>query len=233
MKDIVLFTHVYRTGGMAAYEYLKEKIGDRAQRAHLEQILPAQQGAWGDTEIIIGHFPYGTHNFIPWRTPKYVAFVREPADRILSHWFSGQDPERTFDKFVEGARDGKLATIDNMMTRILSSPSPELIKRGHNACIIDRDITWEDLAQAKTNLEKRYLFVGTTEWWSDSMRWLCDYFDWPSTSRGRYKKDNSSRFRPRGRELPGDVMEVIYRREIFDVELYHFAKELASDYLWR
>jgi len=232
MKDIVLFTHVYRTGGMAVYEYLKSQIGDRALRAHLEQILPAQHSAWDGVEIIVGHFPYGTHHFIPARIPKYVTFVREPADRIVSHWFSGQDPSRTFDRFVENAREGKLATIDNMMTRILSSPSPELIRRGHNTCIIDREITWDDLERAKENLEKRYFFVGTTAWWYESMCWLCDYFDWPRP-QGRHEKDNASRFRPRDLKLPGDVMEVIYRREVFDAELYRFARELASDYLWR
>lgn len=234
MRDIVLFTHVYRTGGMAVFEYLKQEIGEpRAIRAHLEQILPAPQGAWEQTEILVGHFPYGTHHFIPWRNPRYVTFVREPADRILSHWFSDHNPERTFDLFVENARDGRLATIDNMMTRTLSSPSPELIKQGHNASIIDREITWSDLEQAKQNLESHYLFVGTTEDWAESMRWLCTYFDWPDPKQRRFEKDNASKFRPRDRKLPDDVMEVIYRREIFDAELYRFGRELAIDYLYR
>jgi len=235
MNDIVLFTHVYRTGGMAAYEYLKQEIGNpRALRVHLEAIVPADYAAWAGTEIIVGHFPYGTHHFIPWRTPRYVTFLREPSDRILSHWFSDYNEERTWDAFIENVRErGNYGAIDNMMTRMLSSPSPELIAKGHDASIIDREITWVDLEQAKENLEKRYLFVGLTEEWSESMRWLCAYFDWPDPKYRRIENDNSTHRRPEGRKLPGDVMEAIYRKEIFDVELYHFGRELAIDYLYR
>lgn len=226
--EIVLFTHIYRTGGMAAFEYLKGVIGDRCKRLHLENLIPIMSSQSG-TDVIISHFPYGTHHLIPGRTPRYVTFVREPADRILSHWFSGQRLENTFDAFVENARDGKLATIDNMMTRIISGQSVEVIKRGHDASIIDRDITWDDLEKAKYNLENYYTFVGCTDLWFESMRWLCRFFDWPVPKVN--ERGNASLYRPRDRELPGDVMEIIYKRDVLDAELYRFARNLALDFL--
>jgi hypothetical protein len=120
-----------------------------------------------------------------------------------------------------------------MMTRILSSPNPELIEQGHNQSVIDRPVTWDDLEQAKRNLENDYLFVGLTQEWAESMRWLCTYFGWPDPKHRRIEKDNSTHRRPKDRELPGDVMEVIYKKEVFDAELYRYGKELATDYLYR
>lgn len=227
-NEIVLFTHIYRTGGMAAFEYLQGVIGPKCKRLHLENLIPAMS-PWVGTDIIISHFPYGTHHLIPGRTPRYVTFLREPADRVLSHWFSGQAPENTFDVFVKNARDGKLSTIDNMMTRIISGQPKEAILRGHDASIIDRKVTWGDLEKAKRNLEDHYTFVGCTDLWFESMQWLCNFFDWPVPETN--ERGNASLYRPRDRKLPDDVMETIYKRDVLDAELYRFGRNLALDFL--
>jgi hypothetical protein len=228
-NEIVLFTHIYRTGGMATFEYLQEAIGPtRCKRLHLESLVPSNS-SWPGVDVIISHFPYGTHKIIPGRTPRYVTFLREPSDRILSHWFSGQNPRNTFEAFVKNAREGRLATIDNMMTRVIAGQPKEVIQKGHNAAMLDWKVTWDDLERAKYNLENYYTFVGCTDMWLESVQWLCKFFDWPAPTEN--KRGNASKYRPRNRRLPPDVMETIYRRDVFDAELYRFGRALALDFM--
>lgn len=229
MDDLVIFTHVFRTGGMAVYEYLKS-AGVLVGRPTFEEIITHRRN-WEQYDIIVVHAPYNVGYFIPGRKLHYVTFLREPHDRIVSRYFSGQDPARTLDKFIAAIRDGKHEAPDNMMTRFTRFNSDASMKRGFWSTLgaEEEELTWGDLEEAKKNLEDDYLFVGLTELWEESMRWLCRYFDWP-VPNGRHEKDNRSLYRP-DQGLPDDVMEAIYRRELFDAQLYCFARELATDYL--
>lgn len=229
MDDLVVFTHVFRTGGMAAYEYLKS-AGVRVGRPTYESIV-SKRRRWEEFDILVTHVPYHIDYFIPGRNVLYVTFLREPHDRIISRYFSGQDPARTWDTMLAKFRTGVVEGPDNMMTRFFRDHSGMGMERGFNNTIVDGNVTWHDLERARFNLENNYLFVGLTEWWEESMAWLCNYFDWPPPD-GKHPKDNASRNRP-NRELPDDVMEIVYRREIFDAHLYYTARDLANDYLWR
>jgi len=227
MKDLVIFTHIFRTGGMAVYEYLKG-VGVRVGRPTFEEITAVEYD-WGKYDIIVVHAPYNIGHFIPNRRHHYVTFLREPHDRIVSRYFSSQDPDRTFEGMVAKFRAGKFEAPDNMMTRFTRTHTHSM-KNGFWPTM-EQELTWGDLEQAKRNLEENYLFVGLTSLWEESMQWLCRYFDWPMPD-SRAEKDNRSLHRP-DEELPGDVMEMIYRREVFDAQLYCFGRELAMDYVWR
>lgn len=229
MKDLVVFTHVFRTGGMAAYEYLKS-AGVRVGRPTFEEIV-SQRRNWEQYDILVIHAPYNIGYFIPGRCVKYVTFLREPHDRIISRYFSGQQPENTWETMLEAFSDGRFFAPDNMMTRMLRYHSDVWMRDGFWETTAKRPVTWSHLKEAKRNLEENYLFVGLTEWWEESMRWLCRYFDWPLPT-GRHPNDNASKHRP-DRELPDEVMEALYRREVLDAQLYYHARDLASDYLWR
>jgi len=229
MKDLVLFTHVFRTGGMAAYDYLKS-AGVRVGRPTFEEIV-SKRIPWEQYDILVVHAPYNIGKFIPGRRKHYVTFLREPHDRIVSRYFSAQDPDATWDTMLGNFRSGNFNSPDNMMTRMLRDHTEPQMKLGFWETTIHRPVTWGDLREAQFNLEANYLFVGLTKWWEESMGWLCRYFDWPPPG-GRHANDNASRYRP-DRELPDEIMEALYRREVLDTHLYFLAETLANDYLWR
>jgi hypothetical protein len=229
MSDLVVFTHVFRTGGMAAYEYLKS-AGVRVGRPTYENIVESRK-PWGEYDILVVHAPFNVAHFIPNRNVRYVTFLREPHDRIISRYFSSQDPDATWDTMLEAFGKGKFFAPDNMMTRFVRDHSGASMMQGFWNTVAERPVSWGDFERAKWNLEHNYFFVGLTEWWEESMRWICRSFDWPLPD-GRQENDNSSKHRP-DKKLPDEIMEALYGREVFDAQLYWFGRELATDYLFR
>jgi hypothetical protein len=204
-----------------------------------ENLLKNSGGELDRARILTGHFPLGIREYIPReREARYFTFLREPADRTLSHFFQirekrgGSEEPNKFDlpplpadATVEDALErGYLH--DNVQTRMLSGLTEPF-----------GDVTDEMLEQAKHNLREELAFFGLTERFDESLVLAQRRLGFRSIlyrSPAGTRSDRSARratgrvstTRPRGDEVPEDLAEAAEACNRYDIELYRYAEEL-------
>jgi hypothetical protein len=192
--------------------------------------------------VLTGHFPLGMRDHLPRdRDVRCFTFLREPADRMLSHYFQLRSIEErdrakgrerskretfglaplpldpTLDDMVEGGY-----IHDNLHTRMLcGDPEPF------------GEVTEEMLERAKENLREELVFFGLTERFDESLvlakRRLgleTMLYRAPGTSASAGRVNPA---RPRGDEIPDELRRSAERWNRHDIELYRYAEKLFDD----
>jgi hypothetical protein len=170
--------------------------------------------------LIRGHVPLGIREYLPTqRDLRCFSFLREPADRTLSHYFAirktgsgyGLPPlpgDATLDDAIAG---GYLH--DNLQTRMLSGlPEPF------------GEVDDEMLERAKHNLRHGLSFFGLTERFDESLVLAKQRLGLRCILYRSSNRVNTSR--PRGDEVPKELRRAAQRHNRYDIELYREAEEL-------
>jgi hypothetical protein len=214
------------------------KRGARFERLRDEKGMSQLQ----DVRVITGHVPLGIRERLPKdREVRCVTFLREPADRTLSHYFQirrtaerdraqGRDrpkrgslgltalpPKPTLADMLDGGY-----VHDNLQTRMLSGlPEPF------------GEVTDEMLEKAKRNLSEEFVFFGLVERFDESLLLakrrlgLGSVFYKASGSGASSGRVNTGR--PRGDEIPKKLLRAAEDCNRYDIELYRYAKELFNE----
>lgn len=238
MKQIILSTHIPKTGGTTFKEILKMVYGDKciwALQSHsainaYEQIKHLD---FSNIDIIHGHFSYGLHELLPKGFEyKYITFLRNPIERLLSYHNFILRPE-TYDiykwdiaykwstdvSFMEWIQDTQIASQDNGMTRFFSG----------NNCInthpINEKVTMNDLTLAMKNLNT-YYFIGQTENFSNDLKKLSSVLCWDSIPE--YKIHYHYPTRMYLSDLNKDDIQLIKNSQKFDFMLWEYSNSFKS-----
>ena len=218
--------NVFKGGGGLAKGPM-ERLRTGKGRRHVRFSKP------GEVRILRGHVPLGIREYLPSYFPadrdlRYFTFLREPVDRLLSHYFKIREkregsleagkfgvaplpPEPTLDDmFASGYAH------DNLHTRMLSGlPEPF------------GEVTDEMLEQAKENLSEGLVFFGLTERFDESLvlaKRRLGFHSILANPSGRVRRVNPAR--PRGDQVPAELIEEAKRCNQYDIELYRHAEEL-------
>jgi len=183
------------------------------QRNELPYISRCKQGT------LFGHFRYGVHFWYPNSTFNYVSMLREPVDRVLSHYFyhktEPRDPghrlalEMSLEEWINKSKNAH-----NRMTAFLSG----MVYQEQNEHTLDL---------AKAHLE-RFGFVGLTEKFDQSVVMMKYFLGW---KRLRYFVRKQTREKPHRHDIPESTIALIREYNKYDVELYDLAKELFDKQL--
>ena len=182
--------------------------------------------------IVRGHVPYGLRDYLPQYVPRgrkvrWLTFLREPVDRSLSHYFgvcatrrpapgvkvpwSRLPAEPTMDELIEGGY-----IHDNLHTRMLCGlPEP-----------FD-EVSDEMLEEAKRNLREGLHLFGITERFDESLVLARRRLGLGSILHQRRARANPSR--PRGDDVPAELVAAAERWNRHDLELYRFACGLFEE----
>ena len=171
-----------------------------------------------------GHFPLGIREYLP----KYVSrdrelrcftFLREPADRTLSHYFAIHEHARGYqlppldpDATIEDALE-RGYIHDNLHTRMLSGQVEPF-----------GTVDEEMLEQAKRNLREELVFFGLTERFDESLVLAKRRLGFRSILYKTSGRVNTAR--ARGEEVPDELLEAARECNRYDIELYRYAQEL-------
>lgn len=187
-------------------------------------------------KVVLGHFAYGLHEHLPISTVySYLAFVRDPVDRILSEYYYLRSAPRGYPKFDreiyekkmpldEYIRSGFTVSVDNMQVRAISGIGCE----GHGTAFnLSKEISpkpfgkisKEDLQLAKKNIEQDYRFVGITEKFDESLLILNELFGWKCLY---YEKQNVN---SNTKEISTELYQELKEMNQLDYELYDFCCE--------
>lgn len=178
--DPLLFCHLPKCGGTSFADIIKQEYR-ASQRLFLYKVEelnypePSQQflehfrRIRARVQVIYGHFKFGMHRFLgvsPW----YASILREPVDRVVSLYHHYERDPATSLEWHERIKAGlslkefaRLAR--NHMTDLLSGS-------------IDGSVDEAMLIQAKDNIRKYFVAIGTSDNMDEVLRVLSRRFSW-------------------------------------------------------
>lgn len=215
--DLLLYIHLFRTGGSSLAKMLQNALGPKFARAPLEYITnnPKEIMANG---VLLGHIPFGVHQFLPFRRCAYATMLRHPADRRISSFFSDPEGNATKREFIERYRAGRYPGHENIQTKLIAGGIPMLLAQGYFP-VAEQESSEELLEKAKTNL-KGFAFVGDFARYEYNVRRMQALFGWPELT---FEHENRSTNRPK--TIPDDIVDIICKVDWMDCELYQWAQE--------
>lgn len=236
VPPLIVFTHIPKTAGTSLAEFFRQNIPQSSlvelYNAVSEISPPAVPANFEEIahtlEAILGHVP---HAFAPHkaldRDKCLVTVLRDPVDRVLSHYFYTKIKDETNQlSMLINEKDISLRefvsapytlAVDNLLVRYLCDEDPRSIDWG--------ECTEQMLDQAKHNLAYQYDIIGLTESYDafvEEMRWVFG-FDQPIDSYANVNKK-----RPKVDEIDRETLDAIAGLNRFDIELFEFARQLVT-----
>jgi hypothetical protein len=222
---LVVLVHIPKTAGtslksMFARAYPRDALTDAGNYLRSERgvVAKLKSARLAKGRVAVGHVPYGlAREHLPPET-RYVTFLREPIERILSHYHGHiRRTQRNLRLGVptaaslEEALDTGIPELNNLATRLLcSDPSPMGYLRS------------TALEEAKTNL-RDFAFVGITERFDESTVLLQRTLKIPAVP---YERQHVGIGRARREDIPADQRARILEMNSLDLELYKFGSTL-------
>jgi hypothetical protein len=244
-EPLIAFVHIPKTAGgtvtsMFSAAYSKKGINKTGNYISGPEKTLAKAtkrpGGWedwhrGGGRVAIGHTPYGVfHERMPDYT-RYITFLREPVDRVISHYYrhvhnpalsggaQGTRPRAACrdaaGSLEEALVEMRLPQLNNLATRFLCT-HPSLGQLPDSA-----------LDEAKENL-RTFMLVGIQERFEESVILLQRALGLGIVPT-RDRHISAPGDRPTVEELPADQRALLEEYNAFDVELYKFGLELFAE----
>jgi hypothetical protein len=219
----VLFLHIPKTAGTTLGVILSRLYSPREYlpfyRPKIEETLQSlaslDPAIKSRTRFFISHVNFGVHRLFPGPCT-YATIMRDPIARVISHYhFIRRNPEHFLHRRVqrmdlaEYAQSALENGSHNGQTKYLCDA--EWRTDGY-------ECTAEHLESAKKNLVERFAAVGLMEQFDASLLLMKEAFGWKTPY---YQSENVS-------ETPApspEAIQIIHRRNQFDLQLYDFAKQ--------
>jgi len=164
----------------------------------------------------MGHLPYGVHRRFS-RPCNYITMMRDPVERIISLYFYLQHAKKPpahymvkrmdLDQFVRS--EDYRGNTSNLQTRYFCGGQTP------------------NLEQAKETLHRKFLVVGITERFTESLDILKQKLNWGSFD---YQKKNVTRNRPTRYDFSPSTIDKIINLNNLDYELYLEAQQQFNKY---
>ncbi|MDQ0058841.1 sulfotransferase family 2 domain-containing protein [Paenibacillus harenae] len=217
-EKFLIYMHIPKTGGTTLSNIIDKNYSKTILYIHVHhKIKLLEKENLNGVGAFMGHYPYGTHQYIP-KPCVYISMMRDPIECIISLYYYilaeklryWHDKVKTmsFDEFLEDSEYD--IETSNMQTRYFCG--------GHTL----------DIGLAKKNLEKKFLVVGINEQYNDSLKVMQRELGWKDIS---YSRAMVNAKRPLRKNVPDSIINKIIEKNKLDIELYHFAKSLLNEKL--
>jgi Sulfotransferase family len=237
-EPLLAFVHIPKTAGatvtsMLAAAYSKPEVHNAGNYmrgpAKTERKVAgwhSKGGARPRRRVTTGHVPYAVFRQRLPPDTRYMTFLREPVDRVLSHYYrhvrrdprhAGRAPKRgaqpKADSLEQALVEMRVPQLNNFATRFLSA-DPDAVRLSAGA-----------LEEAKANL-RGFAFVGIQERFEESIVLLQRLLGLGSVP---YVDRHVSSDRPAVEEIPDEQRALILECNRLDAELYSFAVGLFDE----
>jgi hypothetical protein len=244
-EPLIAFVHIPKTAGgtvtsMFSAAYSKQRVRDAGNfvRAPEKTGRKIKASLRREGRVSAGHVPYGFfRDHLPPDT-RYMTFLREPVDRVLSHYYrhihrkqrsparrqhrletpGKQRTDAKADSLEQALVEMRLPQITNLATRFLS---------GSAAPPMTGELPASALDDARENL-RRFAFVGIQERFEESLVLLQRLLGLGSLPY-RDRHVSSGDARPSVDEIPEEQRALIEEYNALDAELYRFGLELFEE----
>jgi hypothetical protein len=238
------FVHIPKTAGatvqnMLAAAYTRAGVHGAGNYMRAPEATIRRVEGWSRRGglVTIGHVPYPVFRDRLRADTRYMTFLREPVDRVLSHYFrhtfakdarvekSIRRPARAQDPASNREERWKIG-LDLLPDAL--AERPELSNLATRFLCDDPDPPGElpeiAIYGAKANL-RRFAFVGIQEQFEQSVERLQAMLGL-NVARQDYEDQHVSLDRPRVEDLSAEQRALILEHNQLDAELYEFAVEL-------
>lgn len=232
-QTTVIFLHIPKTGGTTVWNLLSSTAKPAfnvARPDSLRQFLNFSHDEVRAYGLIYGHMPYGLHSLLPQKC-KYAVFLRDPVDRVISaYYYIKRVPEHgLYQKIQEGMTLSEYALtveVDNKHTRYLGGYDIlEMLDDSSSWWNLTGNIGLEHLERAKKNLQGCD-FIGFCEDLDRDMSEL--FLTLGRTPPIMVPRINQTSDRPKLHDVDKRTIDEIRQRNILDVQLYEYARQLRS-----
>lgn len=214
-EKFLIYMHIPKTGGTTLSNIIDKNYRKTILYIHVRQnITLLEQENLEGVGAFMGHYPYGTHRYIQ-EPCVYISMMRDPIECVISlyyyilaeklRYWHEEVKTMSFHEFLEDSKYD--IETSNMQTRYFCG--------GHTP----------DIGLAKKNLEKKFLVVGITEQYDDSLKVMQRELGWKDVSYSRAMVNTE---RPLRMNVPDSIITKIIEMNKLDIELYHFAKNLLN-----
>lgn len=229
-REKLVFVHVPRTGGITLRTVLERQYGrsrtlrlygDAAERP-LDKLERLSAPGLARIQVFAGHVPFGLHRVVPGPIA-YVTMLRQPVDRILSHFSYAVERRRS--PLHREIHERNL-DLEGYLTQ---SSVAKFVNNGQVSYLAgevwpeSRPATTDTLRRALENLGNRIRVAGLVECFDETLLLMKRLFgwDWPL-----YEPLNGTRDKSRFDEVPLTSRRLIEQLNALDIELYKAAEDL-------
>ena len=221
-----IFIHIPKCGGSTLNRILKNEY--RKENIHLkvyDQLAEENLSYEFDSvkkRLIHGHFSYGIHEKMNLNSiPRYFSMLRDPVDRIISHYFYVKSSpthylyksvERLDLNLLDYALSDLSFELDNGQVRMIAGIGEKTDK-----------VTEKHLEKAIFNVENQFASVGILEEYNLSLLLFKNKLNWSKVPV--YKKINITKSYSSREEIGVKAKEQIRERNKFDQRLYEYVSE--------
>ena len=231
--NAILFVHIPKNAGTTLASIIEYQYIDTYLYSMLWcDDLPAEEKE--RIILIKGHFHFGIHETLPHPKYSYFIILRDPIDRVLSHYYYIKNTiqhqlheEISNIDLLEFVSNPKYdIEIYNLQTRyLIPDKLQDLPKSEHNIIKYFSDLDFE---VAKYNLINHFNFIGIAERFDESIILLNRIMNWNVKD---YKLQNKSSNRLSVSEVSNEVLEIIKKKNEYDIKIYELANILLSEKL--
>lgn len=222
--------HIPKTGGSTIEAIMKRKsfpgnaffLDSTNSLANLDRLYSLGEEELEKISLLYGHFDYGLHGIFS--TPStYVTMLRNPMDRVISHFFYVKNsPEHFLYEKVKhlhtlsGYLTAELSTeLDNGQVRMLAG-----IGSFNGQTVPFGEVTKAHLEQAVANMENHFLYVGLQEYFDVSLLQMGKMLHLGKMS---YHSLNINKKKPGTLKLDSGTLEILRKYNYYDLQLYDYA----------
>jgi len=223
-QESLIFIHVPKAAGTTVNRLIEREyplfeifsvdpVFSNWSRRHLWSLPPERLKRF---RIFKGHMPFGLHRILP-QPATYFAVFRDPISRVISAFYFMRN-------YALHPQYWKFRRLNwQLEDFVRNSPRDNVQTKMVAGARYEEPCTPEIFAQAKHNLRNHFSVVGLSERFEDSLALMKIRYGWKLDS---YNSFNITRSRPRKRELPQAILDLIADKNSFDIALYQLASEL-------
>jgi hypothetical protein len=183
---------------------------------------------------VSGHMPMGVHRLFD-RPAKYITVVRDPVERVVSlfHFLAQQGSPflrdgkpMSFEDYVESRDDIHLN--DYQVRAVSGCPDLDADAPAAGGLVTSGAVERRHLEAAKRVIEEHFLAIAPVEQLTELALLVRRIYGWPLRRlQNEYK--NSTRKRPRGKEISPRLIRIIEERNSHDMELFEWVSKRFAE----
>ncbi len=177
-------------------------------------------------EVIMGHMSFGMHKALPQDSIRYITFVRDPVDRVLSVYYHHKTKPKSplhpvFNKKGFGVRE--FLHCDLECIRSDSHPADNRMTRAISGVEIEPwGVDVSHLETAISNIHQYFEFALLTEHYEEAIDLLSSRLGWVNREKLFINVTDGKKAR---KEHSEEVIEEIVRMNRWDSALYEYIKK--------